>query len=141
MDQRVTLITLGVRDLERARGFYERLGWKRSMKKAEGVAFFQVGSLGLALWPREDLAKDMKQELADAGIPRVSLALNVRTRAEVDGVLAEAVAAGATLLKPGTEAFWGGYTGYFCDPEGFAWEVAWNPGFTLAADGSVTLPE
>lgn len=111
------------------------------MKKAEGVAFLKVGSLGLALWPREELAKDMKQELADAGIPRVSLALNVRTRAEVDRVLAEAVAAGATLLKPGTEAFWGGYTGYFCDPDGFAWEIAWNPGFALAADGSGTLPD
>lgn len=111
--QRLSLIALGVADLDRARAFYERLGWRRTFRKAEGVVFFQVGRMALAFWPRD----------------------------EVDAVLAEAVAAGARLLKPAQQAFWGGYQGYFADPDGHLWGVAWNPGFALDAKGNVTLPE
>lgn len=141
MEQRLSLITLGVADLERARAFYERLGWKRSVRKAEGVVFFQTGCMALALWPRAELAKDANVIDDGGAFTGVALAYNARSRDEVDAVLAEAVAAGARLLKPAQEAFWGGYQGYFADPDGHLWEVAWNPGFALDAKGNVTLPE
>jgi len=141
MEQRLSLITLGVADLDRARAFYERLGWKRSVRKAEGVVFFQLNGLALALWPRAELAKDANVIDDGAGFSGVALAYNARTRNEVDAVLAEAVAAGARLLKRAQEAFWGGYQGYFADPDGHLWEVAWNPGFALDAKGNVTLPD
>lgn len=141
MEQRVSLITLGVADLGRARAFYERLGWKRSFRKAEGVAFFQAGGMALALWPRAELAKDANVTDDGGKFTGVALAYNTRSRDEVDTVLAEAVAAGGRLLKPAQQAFWGGYQGYFADPEGHLWEVAWNPGFALDADGNVTLPD
>lgn len=141
MEQRVSLITLGVADLGRARAFYERLGWKRSFCKAEGVAFFQIGGLALALWPRVELAKDANATDDGGKFTGIALAYNTRSRDEVDTVLAEAVAAGGRLLKPAQQAFWGGYQGYFADPEGHLWEVAWNPGFALDADGNVTLPD
>lgn len=141
MEQRVSLITLGVADLARARAFYERLGWKRSVRKAEGVVFFQTGCMALALWSRAELAKDANVADQGSGFSGVALAYNARSREEVDAVLAEAVAAGATLLKPAQEAFWGGYYGHFADPDGHIWEVAWNPGFTVAPDGAVTLPQ
>lgn len=140
MEQRISLVTLGVADLERSRAFYERLGWRRSVREAQGVAFFQAGGMALALYPRQDLARDLGMTAEDRGFAGVALAYNVRSRAEVDAVLAEALVAGATLLKPAAEAFWGGYTGYFADPDGFPWEVAWNPGFALAEDGSIALP-
>ena len=138
MEQRVSLITLGVADLERARRFYEDgLGWRRGNDHPE-VVFYQIGGAVLALWGREALAKD--SGLADAGgFGGIALAYNARTREEVDAVLAEAKAAGGTILKPAEHAFWGGYSGYFADPDGHPWEVAWNPGWTLAADGSVSL--
>ena len=142
MEQRLSLVTLGVGDLARATAFYERLGWKRSMAKAEGVAFFQLGGIALALWPRADLANDAGVDLGIA--PRhagVSIAQNVRDRSDVDRILAEAKAAGATIVKPAHDTFYGGHAGYFADPEGFLWEIAWNPGFALAADGSIRLPE
>ena len=141
MDQRISLITLGVSDLERARAFYERLGWKRAFFAAEGVAFFQAGGMALALYPRRDLAKDAGVDEKGSGFAAVELALNVRSKAEVDAVMAEAEAAGARITMPARDAFWGGYTGHFADPEGFIWEVAWNPGFKLTEDGSVILPD
>ena len=140
MEQRVSLITLGVADLNRSREFYERLGWRRSMAKAEGIVFFQTGGMALALYPRPELAKDANIAPEGNGFSGVTLAYNARNRSEVDSVLKEAQAAGAKILKPAQEAFWGGYSGYFSDPDGFLWEVAWNPEFAIAEDGSIRLP-
>lgn len=141
MEQRISLITLGVSDLARSAAFYERLGWKRSIKKAEGVVFFQTGGMALALWPRAELAKDAGIADSGGGFAGCALAFNTRDRAEVERVLDEVARAGGKIVKPAKEAFWGGYTGYFADPDGFLWEVAWNPGFAMAKDGSITLPE
>ena len=137
MEQRVSIITLGVTDLDRSRQFYERIGWRRSVAKSEGIVFFQSGGMAVALYPREELAKDANVAPDGTGFQGVTLAYNARNRAEVDSVLADAVAAGAKLLKPAQEAFWGGYSGYFSDPDGFLWEVAWNPTFPISADGSI----
>jgi len=141
MEQRVSLVTLGVADLKRSREFYERLGWRRSMAKAEGVVFFQAGGMALALFPRQELAKDANVTPPGDGFRAISLAYNARHRAEVNSVLEEAEAAGAKLVKPAQDAFWGGYSGYFSDPDGFLWEVAWNPSFAMAEDGSIRIPE
>lgn len=141
MEQRLSIVTLGVADLRRSREFYERLGWRRSMAKAEGVVFFQAGGMALALFPRHELAKDANIAPDGHGFSGVSLAYNARNRAEVDAVLEDAVAAGARLIKPAQEAFWGGYSGYFSDPDSFLWEVAWNPSFPVAADGSIRIPD
>ena len=140
MEQRVSIVTLGVADLDRSRQFYEHLGWRRSMTKTEGVVFFQMGGMALALYPRAELAKDANLPTTGQGFGGVALAYNARSRDEVNAVLAEAEAAGARVLKPAQEAFWGGYSGYFSDPDGFPWEVAWNPSFPLAEDGSIRLP-
>jgi catechol 2,3-dioxygenase-like lactoylglutathione lyase family enzyme len=139
MEQRVSLITLGVADLERSRAFYERLGWRRSMANTDGIVFFQTGGMALALYPRQELAKDANVPAHGEGFSGIALAYNTRTRAEVDSVLIEAEAAGAKLVKPAQEAFWGGYSGYFSDPDGFLWEVAWNPSFPIAKDGSIHI--
>lgn len=141
MEQRLSLITLGVADIERSREFYERLGWRRSMVAAEGVVFFQAGGMGLALYPRDELAKDATVSPEGHGFSGISLAYNARSREEVDAVLAQAQGAGAKILKPAEEAFWGGYSGYFSDPDGFLWEVAWNPSFPIAPDGSIRIPD
>src|SRR5271165_5413267 len=141
MEQRVSIITLGVSDLTRSREFYERLGWRRSMAKAEGIAFFQAGGMALALYPRPELAKDANVAPEGQGFNGVTLAYNTRSHDEVDSVLKEAKAAGATIVKPAREAFWGGYSGYFSDPDGFLWEVAWNPQFAIAQDGSIRIPD
>jgi catechol 2,3-dioxygenase-like lactoylglutathione lyase family enzyme len=140
MEQRVSIVTLGVADLQRSREFYERLGWRRSMADAEDVVFFQTGCMALGLYPRDELAKDANISPDGGGFKGISLAYNARNREEVDSVLEEAKAAGATLLKPAQDAFWGGYSGYFSDPEGFLWEVAWNPFFPIAEDGSIRIP-
>lgn len=140
MEQRVSLVTLGVADLERARRFYEEgLGWRRG-SDLPGVVFFQTGGSIFALYPRDDLARDAGLP-ADAGAESgaIALAYNARNRDEVDAVLGEAESAGATILKPAEDAFWGGYSGYFADPDGHLWEVAWNPHWTIASDGSVSL--
>lgn len=141
MEQRITLVTLGVRDLASSQAFFERLGWQRSLKQATGVAFFQCGGLAFSLFPRADLAADAGVAEAGLGFPGFSLAYNTRDKAEVDSVLAEAVAAGARLVKPAQEAVWGGYHGYFSDLDGFLWEIAWNPGFPLDAAGAVRIPD
>ncbi len=139
MEQRVSLITLGVRDLLRARGFYEALGWTSRAAPGDDVVFFQAGGMVVALWGRDKLAED--SGVTDGGgWGGVTLAYNARSREEVDAVLAEAAAAGATILKPAQDVFWGGYSGYFADPDGHPWEVAWNPHWTLGDDGSVRLP-
>jgi predicted lactoylglutathione lyase len=140
LEQRLSLVTLGVRDLAASRAFYKRLGWTESSPSNEHVAFFQCGGMVFALWSRDALAEDAGAAAPGTGFANVSLAQNVRSREAVDAVLAEAKEAGATILKAGAEAFWGGYTGYFADPDGFAWEVAWNPGFAILPDGSIKLP-
>ena len=141
MEQRVSLITLGVSDLDRSRAFYERLGWKRSVKGAAGVAFFQTGGMALALWPRTDLAKDANLSAEGSGFCGLAIAHNTRDKREVDEVLAEARRAGASIVRPAHDTFYGGYAGYFADPDGFLWEIAWNPGFAMDADGNIELPD
>jgi catechol 2,3-dioxygenase-like lactoylglutathione lyase family enzyme len=138
MEQRVSLITLGVRNLERSRAFYEALGWKTGAGPDDDVVFFQAGGMIVALWGRDELAADSVVE-DGGGWGGVTLAHNVRSPAEVDDVLAQAEAAGATIGRPGAETFWGGYSGVFVDPEGHPWEVAHNPHWTVAADGAVRL--
>ena len=138
MEQRVSLITLGVADVERARGFYEALGWQTRAEAGAEVAFFQAGCMVVALWSRAELAADSGVG-DDGGWGGITLAHNVRSTAEVDGVLAEARAAGATIARSGAPTFWGGYSGVFVDPDGHPWEVAHNPYWTVADDGSVQL--
>ena len=144
MEQRLSLVTLGVRDLARARRFYEEgLGWRRDAGVEGEVAFYQLGGMILALWGRDSLAEDARAE-AVAVTPGKSfgglaLAYNARDEAAVDAVLKEAEAAGATILKPAVKTSWGGYAGYFADPDGHPWEVAHNPFWTLREDGSVSL--
>lgn len=141
MEQRITLVTLGVEELDRSTTFFERLGWRRSVKRAQGVTLFQCGCIGLALFPLEELALNAGISPARWGFAGIALAFNTRTKEEVDAVLKEAKAAGAEIVKPGTDAFWGGYSGYFRDLDGYLWEVAWNPGFPLSEDGAVSLPD
>ena len=138
MDQRVSLVTLGVSDLARARAFYEELGWTSGAAPADDVVFFQAGGMVVALWSRERRAED--SVMTDGGgWGGVTLAYNTRSPAEVDAVLDEARAAGGTVLREGAETFWGGYSGVFADPDGHPWEVAHNPGWTIGADGSTTI--
>jgi len=138
MEQRLTLITLGVSDLARSRAFYEALGWKTGAEPGDDVVFFQAGGLVVALWSRESLAED--SAVTDSGgWGGVTLAHNVRSPAEVDAVLAEAEAAGADVPRHGAETFWGGYSGIFLDPDGHPWEVAHNPHWELTERGEVRL--
>ena len=138
MEQRVSLVTLGVSDLARARSFYEALGWTTGAGPDDDVVFFQAGGMVLALWGRDQLAEDSVVE-DRGGWGGITLAHNVRSPPEVDAVLDQAVAAGATIGRPGAETFWGGYSGVFLDPDGHPWEVAHNPHWTLADDGSIQL--
>jgi uncharacterized protein len=138
MEQRVSLVTLGVADLARSRAFYEGLGWTTRAEPDDDVVFFQAGGMIVALWDRAQLAEDSVVDNA-GGWGGVTLAHNVRSPEEVDAVLAEAEAAGATVGRPGAETFWGGYSGVFLDPDGHPWEIAHNPGWTLADDGSIRL--
>ena len=140
MDQRVNLITLGVDDLTRAEAFYAAMGWRKAQESQPGVAFYQLQGQVLGLFPLTELAKDQGREGADLGIGATTLAHNLNSPAEVDAAYAEAVAAGATPLKAPEAVFWGGYSGYWADPDGHVWEVAMNPFWPLAADGSLTLP-
>jgi predicted lactoylglutathione lyase len=138
VEQRLTLITLGVADLGRSRAFYEALGWKTGAGPDDDVVFFQAGDLVVALWSRESLAED--SGVTDTGgWGGVTLAHNVRSPAEVDAVIAEAEAAGATIPRRGAETFWGGYSGIFVDPDGHPWEVAHNPHWELTEEGAVRL--
>jgi predicted lactoylglutathione lyase len=136
MEQRLSLVTLGVDDLKRSIGFYEKLGWKRANQNEE-VAFFQLGGIILALWSWKSLAEDAKIPAEGSGFRRCALAYNARSRADADTVLAEAKAAGAKILKPAKETPWGGYSGYFADPDDHIWEVAHNPAWEITKDGAV----
>jgi predicted lactoylglutathione lyase len=140
MEQRVSLITLGVTDVKRARAFYEQLGWQG--QEVEETVFFQAGGIVLVLWGRDKLALD--SGVADAERPAfggVVLAHNVRSEDEVRQVVAAAEGAGATVTRPPGETFYGGYASCFTDPDGHVWEIAYNPGFHLGEDGSITLPD
>src|SRR3954463_7639723 len=139
MEQRLSLITLGISDLERAQRFYEALGWKSGAAPDDDVVFFQVGGMIVGLWDREKLAED--SVVADnGGWGGVTLAYCTRSQGEVDQVIEQARAAGATIGRDPAETFWGGYSGIFIDPDGHPWEVAYNSRWTMAEDGSVTLP-
>jgi hypothetical protein len=140
MEPRVTLITLGVYDLPTSRAFYEALGW--SGQEIEETYFVQAGGLAIVLWGRAKLADGAGvTDSSAAGFDGVALAQNVNSRDEVDTVMAAAAAAGARITKPAEVTFYGGYAGYFADPDGHLWEVAHNPGFTLNPDGTLTLPD
>jgi catechol 2,3-dioxygenase-like lactoylglutathione lyase family enzyme len=140
MEQRLSVVTLGVADLERARRFYEDgLGWRRANRHPE-VVFFQIGGAVMALYLRSALAEDARVPEEGTGFGGITLAYCTRTREEVDAVLRQAEAAGANVLKLAEDVFWGGYSGYFADPDGHVWEVAWNPEWPLAEDGSIELP-
>jgi hypothetical protein len=140
MEPRLTFVTLGVSDMARARAFYEALGFEASKDSQASVTFLDAGGVVLSLFGRAALADDAKVADSAPGFSGVALAHNVRSEADVDRVLAEAVAAGGRLLKPGQKAFWGGYAGYFADPDGHLWEVAFNPFFPLDEAGRVVLP-
>ena len=137
--QRVTLITLGVESLPRARAFYEALGWVAAQAQ-EGVVFFQMHGAVLGLFGRADLAADQGRPSVSLGTGAMTLAQNFDTEADVDAAYAAALAAGAQPLKAPEKVFWGGYSGYFADPDGHVWELAMNPFWPLAKDGSLTLP-
>ena len=140
MEQRLSLVTLGVADLAVARRFYEALGWRTGAAPDDDVVFFQAGGMIVALWSREKLAEDSC--VADSGgWGGITLAYNARSPVEVDEVIATAEAAGATIPRAGAETFWGGYSGVFIDPDGHPWEVAHNPGWTVHEDGRTTLPQ
>jgi len=138
MEQRVSLVTLGVTDLGRARAFYERLGWSTAAEPDAEIVFFQAGGMIVALWDRAELARDSGVE-DRGGFGGITLAHNVASPVAVDTVLEEARAAGATVTRAPEATFWGGYSGIFTDPDGHAWEVAHNPFWTLRDDGSVEL--
>ncbi|MFB9150116.1 VOC family protein [Roseovarius ramblicola] len=138
--QRVTLITLGVDDLDRARAFYAALGWTPAEAQDE-VVFYQMNGLVLGLFGKSDLAADQGRPDSVLGTGAMTLAQNFPTEAEVDAAYDRAIAAGATPLKRPEKVFWGGYSGYFADPDGHVWELAMNPFWPLAPDGSLTLPE
>jgi uncharacterized protein len=145
MEQRLGLVTLGVADLARSRRFHEEgLGWKASGASTGEVAFFQLGGIALAPGGREALAEDARLPAPGPGgaFGGIALAHNVRTREEVDAILARARARapGGRVLRPGEDTSWGGYTGCFADPDGHLWEVAWNPRFTLRDDGGLRPP-
>ena len=138
--QRVTLITLGVADLAESRAFYARLGWVEHRESQPSIAFFQLNGLALGLFGRDHIAEDQGRAGAALGTGAMTLAQNFATEIEVDAAFAAALAAGATALKVPEKVFWGGYSGYWADPDGHVWEMAMNPFWPLNADGSLTLP-
>ena len=140
MEQRVSLITLGVADVVRSRRFYEALGWRG--QEVQETVFFQAGGLVVTLWSREKLAADCGMDDRWAGgFGGIALAYNVRTPTDVDRLIDTARGAGATITKPPEQTFYGGYAGVFADPDGHPWEIAHNPGFGMAEDGSIVLPD
>jgi len=138
VEQRISLVTLGVADVPRARRFYGALGWTSDAEPDSDIVFFQAGGIVVALWSRAELASDSGVR-DGGGWGGVTLAHNVRSRAEVDAVLSQARTAGATIARPAAETFWGGYSGAFIDPEGHPWEIAHNPHWTIGDDGSISL--
>lgn len=140
MRQTISFITLGVADLARSRAFYAALGWRESSGSQAEVAFFDAGSVVFGLFQRAALAADANVAPAGSGFPGFTLAHNVESESAVDRLLAEAAAVGASIVQPAGKVFWGGYRGYFADPDGFLWEVCWNPFFPLDEHGTVCLP-
>ena len=137
MDQRISIVTFGVKDLVASKRFYcDGLGWTPVFENEE-IIFFQTGSMVFALFLRDKLAEDIQADPGMFGQAAIALAYNVRQKTEVDPLMQRAATAGAKILKSAREASWGGYSGYFADPDGFAWEIAWNPHWRLAADGSI----
>ena len=138
----LSLVTLGVADLNRSVAFYEALGFERRAVSAEGVGFFQAGACVISVFPSKDLAKDadISFENLPPGFRGISLAWNCRSKKEVDAAIDRAYRAGATVQKSAVDVFWGGYLGYFYDPDGHLWEVTYNPGFPLTPDGRLQLP-
>ena len=144
MDPRISLVTLGVADFGRARRFYEEgLGWPASSSSNEAIVFFQAGGLIVSLYGLDVLARDANLDrVKEAGVfGGIALSHNLPERGDVDRLLEEARAAGAEVMKPAHDTFWGGYSGCFADPDGHVWEIAWNPHFALAEDGSIRLPD
>jgi predicted lactoylglutathione lyase len=141
MEQRVSIVTLGVDDVGRAKSFYEALGWNG--QEVDGTVFFQAGGMAVVLWGRKKLAADANVDDPDGhrAFDGVALAHNVRSPQEVDDIIGAAARAGARVTRPPAETFYGGYAGYFADPDGHLWEVAHNPGFALADDGTLELPD
>lgn len=141
MRQQLHLITLGVRDLSRALEFYEQgLGWKRAQASSGDVVFFSMGGIVLSIYPRDKLAEDATAAEQGEGFEGITLAYNTRSREEVDEVLRTAAGLGARIVKSAQDVFWGGYSGYFADPDGHLWEVAWNPFFEFDDGGRLNLP-
>ncbi|GAA0684863.1 VOC family protein [Marinobacterium maritimum] len=138
MQQRVSVITLGVESLDRSRTFYESMGWSAGVCEGQ-IVFFQLNGLILALYPREALAEDAKMNPGGAGFKGITLAYNTASHEETDVILARAVEAGGQLVKPAQKVFWGGYSGYFADPDGHLWEVAFNPFWRLDEEGNIHL--
>jgi uncharacterized protein len=137
MEQRISVITLGVKDLAASRRFYvDGLGWKPVYQDNE-ILFFQTGGIVFALFLHDKLAADFRADPTSLGRPGMSLGYNVRAKPEVDKLMEKAAAGGAKILKPAQETSWGGYSGYFADPDNFAWEIAWNPSWPISPDGSV----
>jgi catechol 2,3-dioxygenase-like lactoylglutathione lyase family enzyme len=140
MDQRISIVTIGVADLARSRAFYEQLGWRGH--EMEETVFFQAGGQAVVLWARDKVAADAGiDDDGASGFGGFTLAHNVRSRDEVDDIVDAARRAGAEVTNPPRETFYGGYAGFFRDPDGHVWEIAWNPGFTLNPDGTLTLPD
>lgn len=141
MRQKLTIITLGVNDLERSREFYQHgLGWEPSKASQDGIVFFDLGGVGLALYPMDELAKDATTSAKRSGFSGITLAHNARSVEEVDAVLQKAEQAGAKITKKAQKVFWGGYSGYFADPDGHLWEVAWNPFIEMDEQGALIFP-
>ena len=141
MRQKFSIITLGVTDFNRALSFYEKgLGWKKSSSSQGDIAFFSLGGMVLALYPKHLLAEDATVSAEGSGFTGITIAHNAKSEKEVDEVLAEVEKLGATIVKPAQKVFWGGYSGYFKDPDGYLFEVAFNPFWKLDADGNVILP-
>jgi uncharacterized protein len=138
MEQRLSLVTLGVADVARSRAFYEALGWKTGAEPGDEVVFFQSGGMIVALWSRKQLAED-SGVTEGQGWGGITLAHNVRSRSDVDSLMSEAAGAGAKITRRAGDTFWGGYSGVFLDPDGYPWEIAHNPHWEIAEDGSVTL--
>ncbi len=142
-DAILSLVTLGVSNLERSIDFYEKLGFGRKAQGAEGVGFFQAGACAIAVFPSQELAKDADVKAAGVtpAFRGVALAWNCRSEVDVDAAIERARAAGATVRKAAQKTFWGGYAGYFADLDGHLWEVAYNPHFPLSDDGRLMLPD
>lgn len=137
----ISLVTLCVADIAKATAFYERLGFVRSSASEEDVTFFRAGAVVLGLWSRKEQIEEAKAEALWTGNGGIVVAMDCTSESEVDAMLAKAETAGATVLKPGTKAFWGGYNGHFADVDGHVWEVAYNPFWPLQEDGRIDLPE